>query len=63
MLFPSSTVGTYGRLILSDPRIACEEITIDVRDRIVLVERYNKDHSCPYEKQAFIVSMCFLLNE
>ncbi|KAK8820004.1 hypothetical protein WA538_002103, partial [Blastocystis sp. DL] len=45
---------TYGQLILSEPRIACEEITIDVRDRIVLVERYNKDHSCPYEKQAFI---------
>ena len=51
----STIVGTYGQLILAEPRIACEEITIDVRDRIVLVERYNKDHSCPYEKQAFIV--------
>ena len=59
----STIVGTYGQLILSEPRIACEEITIDVRDRIVLVERYNKDHSCPYEKQAFIVDMCFLLHE
>ena len=59
----STIVGTYGQLILSEPRIACEEITTHVRDRIVLVDRYNMDQSCPYEQQAFILDICFLLHE
>ena len=54
-LFSSLHLGLLGEVRISRPFTACTGIENDINDMIVLVERYGKDISCPYEKQAFEV--------
>lgn len=48
-------VGLYENLCKADPITVCTGLKNNVSGTVVLVERYGKDTSCPYEKQAFEV--------
>ena len=50
-------LGTYGRLLLAQPITVCNELANNVTDSVVLVERFGKDTSCPYEQQALLVEL------
>lgn len=50
-------LGTYGSLILAQPITVCNKLSNNVTDSVVLVERYGKDTSCPYEQQALLVEL------
>ena len=56
-------LGTYGRLALAQPLTVCNELANNVTDSAVLVERYGKDASCPYELQALLVGFSWYSNE
>ena len=56
-------LGTYGRLIQAQPISVCNELENNVTNYVVLVERYGVDSSCPYEQQAWLVSLALLYNE
>ena len=56
-------LGLIGEVRVSRPITACTGIDNDVNGTVVLVERYGKDTSCPYEKQAFEVIALQIRNQ